>query len=256
MIQAALFDLGDTLVSFQQADLYAAYEEAARQTYDYLRRTLAGPMPKFSSYRRQHFWRLRWAYFVSRITGGEFNSTDILRRCCARLGIAVPERLFPELAWQWYRPLAERTQPEPDARETLEALRARGLALALVSNTFVAGEVIDRHLDQAGLLDYFPVRVYSCDFGLRKPRREIFEHALRLVGTAARQAIFVGDTYDTDIVGARRAGLVAVYKSFDPPEGPLDDRTFHIRNLAEIPGLIDRLAGQAGTSGRPGGEPR
>ncbi len=82
----------------------------------------------------------------------------------------------------------------------------------MVSNTFVAGAIHDRHLDRHGLLELLPVRIYSSDVGYRKPDRRIFGFALDQLGVSPREAMFVGDLVKTDIVGARRLGMTTVLK--------------------------------------------
>ncbi len=55
-------------------------------------------------------------------------------------------------------------------------------------------------LNAAGVVSGDTVRAY-------KPHREIFDEALRLSGCAAEEAVHIGDSYDTDVVGARNAGI-------------------------------------------------
>ncbi len=55
-------------------------------------------------------------------------------------------------------------------------------------------------LKAAGVVSGDIVRAY-------KPHREIFEEALRISGCAAGEVIHIGDSYDTDVVGARSAGI-------------------------------------------------
>lgn len=55
-------------------------------------------------------------------------------------------------------------------------------------------------LKATGVVSGDTVRAY-------KPHREIFEEALRLSKCAAEDVIHIGDSYDTDVVGARNAGI-------------------------------------------------
>ena len=54
---------------------------------------------------------------------------------------------------------------------------------------------------------WFDAILVAGDLGIYKPDIEIFEHLLDALGVPANQALFVGDTYETDIVGAARAGM-------------------------------------------------
>ncbi len=240
MIRAALFDLGDTLIRFEHADLNQSFIQGARKTYQYISQ-LTSNLPAFEKYYRYQLRIIRWEYFKSKITGREFNSTDILKKCTVKLKIDVPENIFDELAWLWYEPLVKQSQKEPDAIETLKQLQAMGLKLAIVSNTFISGISLDRHLKIEGLIDFFPIRVYSCDVGIRKPRKEIFEFALEKLNTPADQAIFSGDKLKVDIKGARRVGMYAILKSNSQKRYRLDEKSFRIAKLGEIPKIIEGI---------------
>ena len=43
-----------------------------------------------------------------------------------------------------------------------------------------------------------------------KPHREIFDEALRVSGCMSGEVVHIGDSYDTDVVGARGAGIKPV----------------------------------------------
>jgi putative hydrolase of the HAD superfamily len=209
--RAVLFDLGDTLLDFEPMDTRAMFRDAARATYDVLaRRGVA--MPEFERYARVYFRGMRWAYFWAKVRGREFNSLELLAAFHRRMGLPVDEGLLRELSWLWYEPVTRHTHVEADLRPTLEAMRGAGLRLGVLSNTFVPGFVHDRQLAMEGLLEFFPVRVYSSEVGYRKPDRRIFEVALRRLGVAARETLFVGDLIKTDIVGARRMGMRTALK--------------------------------------------
>jgi FMN phosphatase YigB (HAD superfamily) len=122
----------------------------------------------------------------------------------------------------------------------LTDLRASGLTLGLVSNTFVPPQVLDRHLQQEGMLDQLPLRVYSCQVGIRKPRPEIFRLALEQAALTAPRTLFVGDSPRTDIVGANRVGMISVLK--DPTGRHANGRAkpnHLIRSILELPRIID-----------------
>jgi len=240
-MKAILFDFGDTLVDFSHVDLDAAFDRGARDTYDLLTRQLSQTMPAFTTYRRYQLRALRWAYFKARITGREFNSIDVLRKCSHKLEINVPENSYAELAWRWYKPLADAATVEAGVCDTLADLRRRNLKLAIISNTFVPAQSLDRHLEQKRLIEYFPVRVYSCEVGIGKPKKAIFATALDRLTVRPGHAIFVGDSFRCDVRGARRAGMFAVLKSPVPVRKRFDDKTFQIKKISELPAIIDQI---------------
>ncbi len=117
--------------------------------------------------------------------------------------------------------------------DALARLRAAGLRLGIVSNS--DGRV-DQALSAAGLREYFDVVIDSSVFGTEKPDPAIFRAALEALDVAPDEALYVGDLYDVDVVGARAAGMEAVLLTSDgvghnPP----------CRTAASIDELVDAL---------------
>lgn len=98
----------------------------------------------------------------------------------------------------------------PGAADAVRRLAAR-YRLAIISDTgFASGEGQDRLLARDGLLECFPARIYSCDVGVPKPRREMFDAALSALGVRAAETLHVGDIERTDVAGALAMGMRAV----------------------------------------------
>jgi putative hydrolase of the HAD superfamily len=96
---------------------------------------------------------------------------------------------------------------EPDTAAVLDALRAHGLTLAVISN---ADGRIEADLERTGLRRHFSVVIDSHVVGVEKPNPAIFALALTRLGASADAALYVGDMLTIDVMGARRAGLRAV----------------------------------------------
>ncbi len=94
-----------------------------------------------------------------------------------------------------------------DTHDALARLRAAGLRLGVVSNS--DGRV-EEALEAAGLRSYFDVVVDSALAGMEKPDPAIFRSALDVLGVAPAEALYVGDLYEVDVVGANAAGIPAV----------------------------------------------
>jgi len=239
-VKGILFDFGDTLVDFGQPDVASVFEAGARLTYEYLQ-SLSKLLPSFVAYHRRQLRALRWNYFKSKLTRREFNSLDLLGRLATRMGHQLTDDQMLELAWLWYEPLSRSASVEDGLRDMLRRLGECGIKLGLVSNTFVPAAVLDRHLEQLGLLELLPVRVYSCQVGYRKPHPDIFAIALHRAGLEASEALFVGDSLRADIFGANRAGMISVLK--DPAgrhnHDPIRPR-HRIQTLRELPGILAR----------------
>jgi 2-haloacid dehalogenase/putative hydrolase of the HAD superfamily len=90
-----------------------------------------------------------------------------------------------------------------DTRPFLERLRASGIAICLVSN--IDGDELDAALAHHGLVfDYVITSERSRSY---KPRPEMFEDALALVGAAPETVLHIGDSFSNDVRGAAAADI-------------------------------------------------
>jgi len=105
----------------------------------------------------------------------------------------------------------------------LERLRALGIPLGVVSNS--DGRVVEA-LAAAGIRDRFDVIIDSAIVGVEKPDPAIFGHALAALGILPHEALYVGDIYEVDVVGARAAGLDVVLVDPDGRNAGRDVSTY------------------------------
>ena len=116
-----------------------------------------------------------------------------------------------------------------DTHDALARLRSAGLRLGVVSNS--DGRVAEA-LAAAGLSAYFDVVVDSALAGVEKPDPAIFRTALEALAVTPGEALYVGDLYEVDVVGARAAGLHAVL--LVPPGAPKPAGCATVGSLAEL----------------------
>lgn len=115
------------------------------------------------------------------------------------------EPVAEELAYLWETTFFARSL-RPDAEGTLRALSSLGYRLGIISNTSSRTQVF-RSLDAYGIADCFDNVVLSSIEGVRKPAREIFDAAVKAMGTESASAAYVGDTLSRDVIGSKRAGF-------------------------------------------------
>jgi putative hydrolase of the HAD superfamily len=103
---------------------------------------------------------------------------------------------------------AEAWQVFPDVAPALQALRSRGIRLAVLSNFDSRLDVI---LAATGLAQYFDAVYVSTRCGAAKPDGRFFQFALQAQGVRAAEVWHVGDALREDIEGANAAGVRAFW---------------------------------------------
>lgn len=130
---------------------------------------------------------------------------ETVRAADSEVRVADFDGLFDALWTHYSSASAWRTVPGTAA--ALDALRDLGLATAVVSNM---DHRLDAVLDGLGLAARLDAVVRPPHAHAIKPDPAIFDEALRRLGVAASDAVYVGDDPERDLAGARRAGLAAI----------------------------------------------
>jgi HAD superfamily hydrolase (TIGR01662 family) len=125
----------------------------------------------------------------------------------------------------------------------LEALRARGLKVALVSNTVSPRWLVEPVLERQGLVDRVDAIALSSEVGKRKPHPAIFERALDELGIDATEALFVGDRVEADVLGASRVGMKTVQALwFRADDAPVEvEPDFQAFTQMDVLNVVERL---------------
>lgn len=158
-------------------------------------------------------------YFADLLRGATSNRQDI-----DTLVSAVTQAHARQNLWR---------VPYPDAADSLRTLREAGLATAVISNA--DGRVRDL-LRDAGLLPHLDYVMDSHEEGVEKPDPAIFERALARSATTAAHAVYVGDIYEVDVVGARAAGLTPCL--LDPHDRYASADCLRFASMAELTAAV------------------
>lgn len=241
MIEAVLFDLGETLLTFGKLDTSRLSAEAVRRSYNYLKEC-SQPVGPFWAYRLSHLWGMRYHVLKSSLTGNDFDSLELIKHYGKRKGFDLTDAQWEELNWKWYETLYEIGQVESEIVESLNKLREMGLKVGLLSNTFIHKSSLERHMAEAGFLECLSPRLYTYQYPWRKPDSRIFRAAAESIGIACENIIYVGDRIDNDVEGATKVGMLPIMKTAytnkgkTPPAG-----TNVINKISELPELIANI---------------
>lgn len=224
-----LFDIDDTLVDHSKA-----MQSAAAELWKTVRSEipLEEFLPVWASSLERHYAR----YLQGELTFQEQRRARIRDVIDPSLTDLAADKTFDA----YFTCYKENWSLFADARLCLETLRRH--RLGVISN----GRSEDQRLKliNTGISEMFECIVISDECGVPKPSAEIFLRACSAAGERPENAVYIGDRYDIDAEGARRAGLHGIWldrlgrsdASTSPP---------FIRSLEELPKLISGFPNEA-----------
>ena len=111
-----------------------------------------------------------------------------------------------------------------------------GYRLAVISN---ADGSMEGLLETVGLRPYFEFVLDSGTVAWEKPDPRIFQEGVGRLGVEPHEALYVGDLYHVDVLGARAAGMEAVLLD------PLDRLAHDVDCIPSVSHLPEYLAGRS-----------
>lgn len=233
-MDAVLFDLDDTLLNYSEgAD--AVYARSLAEVANPLGLDVPALVAELDAV-RQWFWGDPIRHRRERTDmPGAWRKIYVEALCRQRVPAARAEALGAEMARRFTDARWEVVRPLPGAFDLLEALAARGVPLGMITNGDAAQQ--REKLRRFDLERHFRVIVIEGEFGRGKPDREVFAHALEVLGVEARQTWMVGDNLEFDIGGAQALGARGVWidrHGKGPPAGAAVRPDRVVSSVAEL----------------------
>lgn len=221
--RAVLFDAGGTLVhpdwqrlasiaeeeagnAFTHAELRQALYQEFQVVDHHLRHKQDAP-----EYTRQRGWTFARMY----------GALGLDTAACDRLNKRLDELHGERHLW---------CALDPETPGVLVKLKECGLQIAVISNT--EDGRLEELLEMVEIKRYFDFLIDSFIVGHRKPDAAIFHLALERLKLTAHQAVYIGDSYGHDVLGAEAAGLQAIL--LDPLDLYPESESLRIRSLGEL----------------------
>lgn len=216
-VKAVLFDLGDTLI--RTADVPEIYgriaenfgvklsSDAIREAHQDVGESDAVEGMVTSG---QEFW-VRW-------------NAEVLARAGIQENRAFLARKIDELWWE-YADL----EVYPDVIEILTKLKAKGIKTGVITNGLKRD--YKQILEKLKLTHFFDIVVGIDTCNKAKPDKEIFLHAVNMLGVHPQQTVFIGNSVKYDYEGARNAGLKPLLID---REGTASEKIETIASLTEV----------------------
>lgn len=236
-IEAVIFDWGGTLAEYASIELEDMWRLAAR----HLAQEQGNGSRREENELVSRLAQVEVEFWATTSTHQRAGTlADLLQAATARLALDVTEAVLEEAATHYLDAWTPHIRHEPDAADTLRALRRRGMRIGLLSNTHWPRAFHEHFLARDGLEGLIDARLYTSELSVMKPHPEAFRAALDAVGVEdPSRAVFVGDRPFDDIFGARQSGLRAVLRT-NPEVPPYDiepDAT--IERLFDLVEVVD-----------------
>ena len=122
--------------------------------------------------------------------------------------------------------------------DVLKELKKKELLLGMITNGFTDFQWMN--IKALGIDHYFDTILVSEQEGIKKPHKDIFLRALKALDVSAEESLYIGDHPENDVLGARGAGMHAVWK-----KDAFFDRNFTdsyvIEDLKELLNVINEF---------------
>ena len=206
-IEAVLFDMFDTLMMIERD--HAFYSPSLKRVYEYLKER--GVKVSFKEFEEAYVEARDALYATADPKMEEPHFNQRIANALRNLGYTFPvsSEIVVGATNAFCETFMDFVRVDDSAIESLRRLHGK-YKLGIVSN-FAIPECVYKLLQRHTLTELFDVVIVSGEVNKRKPSPEIFKKALVALGVKAQSAVFVGDTIDADIEGAKNAGMKTIY---------------------------------------------
>ncbi|MFX1252271.1 MAG: HAD family hydrolase [Promethearchaeota archaeon] len=125
--------------------------------------------------------------------------------------------------------------------DVLETL-SENYSLGIISDTGITpGQFLRKILKRNNILHFFSSTIFSDEMGFNKPHEIMFKTALSELNGTPSEAIHIGDLLQTDVFGAKSAGMKVIWLNWTgkKPKDYLPD--FEINDLSKVVNIIESI---------------
>ena len=177
-----------------------------------------------------------WEAMHERQYRGTLSFGDSLRELSAALGLDVDEARIAHVTEMRRRTKAACFDAlHPEILPMLDALRAQGMRLAILSNC--SGEEV-ACIRKSVLAPYFDAIILSHEMGVCKPEAAIYMLTADALGVGCDDCIFVGDGGSRELYGAEAVGMRAYRAMWYLRKMPMPIKAIPEFRCIELPGEL------------------
>ncbi len=223
------FDLDHTLWDFESnshetlLDMFEEFSElktGVNDKHHFIKRYYHHNEIYWEQFRKGELSREELRHIRFRTTLNEFDIDD--------------EELVKQLAVSYLEILPTKTNLFHDTIEVLDYLTTK-YSMHIITNGFE--EVQLKKIVNTGIGKYFKYIITSEAAGSQKPEPAIFRFAMQLTNAEIKNSMFVGDSIEADINGAKAVGMDYVF--YNPKKTPHKEKVmYEISALSELKKIL------------------
>ena len=175
------------------------------------------------------YWRLFRNEKVSKQSLRRGRLTDTFKKFRKEYSLAV----IDEMADSYIEELPVDNHLFEGALEVLEYLSHK-YSLHIITNGFE--EVQYKKIENSGIKNYFTTITTSEEVRVKKPNPVIFKRALEKANAQIKKSIMIGDSFEADILGAEKVGLLTIF--FNYRKETIPDSYHKIMSLSELKKIL------------------
>lgn len=227
------FDLDNTLYDFN-TNAYIAMKEA------FINLGLYERLPSFDDFFSQYekINEELWSLYREKNISKDNLRIERFKRSLDIFNI-TPQMLYTDIDNLYLRIMSTQTNLFPETKEILEELKKRNYKLHIITNGFQ--EVQKDKINNTGLSQFITNVFISEEIKSPKPSREIFEWSVKSSNAKKKESLMIGDSWESDIIGAKKFGIDQVF--FNPDKVEIDyqeyeEPTYTIYKLNELLNIL------------------
>ncbi|MCK4384645.1 MAG: HAD family hydrolase [candidate division Zixibacteria bacterium] len=236
-LKAVLFDMGSTLIEFENYTWDVLARLSAEKGYEFLKdKNVTVPnLGDFSKVLHDEFVKAK-----SEIEADfkEMKFEKVIFDFFTKLNLSTSDGVYGSFLEVYYEPIADQLTLVDGAEKILKFFKEENLKIGLISNTIFPERYHLRELKRFRLYSYLDAHFFSSQVGVRKPHPKIFQLALEKLQVDPSEAVFVGDRLKEDVGGAQNVGMKGILKyhqgrDYTVPVTP-DAQVMELKDLPEV----------------------
>ena len=220
-ISGIIYDLDDTLISRDEA----FYSGFTRKFYD---KFVDKNYLNFETF----FQIMKDADKLTKWSPEKENLFNELRK---KIELNKDNDFYVNFFWD---SIVKSVKPDIEANKHLEKLNGIKFPWGVLTNGY---KYQHEKMKRSGVVNLAPFYIVSGDFGCHKPCKDVFIEASKKIDLPCEEILFVGDTAETDIIGAQSVGMKTAWirmgRSY-PLENKPDFEIDHVIELGSILNLF------------------